>query len=74
MANTDMDDYTKTLNHRNILRKTQKNKTLPKTERTPKQKPELSGGQYLLLACQGRFAPLPLSVTRLVAICCVIFL
>jgi len=41
MVNADVDGYNKTLNHRKILRKTEKNKNLLKTKRT--LKPTISG-------------------------------
>jgi len=59
MVIPNVDDYTKIINHRKILRKTQKNNLL-KSKRILKPKYKLSGAKLLHLACQeGRFAPLP---------------
>jgi len=56
----DADGYTEILNHRKILRKTQKNNNLLITKRILKPKYKPRGARCLHLACQGgRFAPLP---------------
>jgi len=52
----DVDGYTKTLNHRKIIRNTQKNDNLLKTKTTLKQKYKLSGVRASHLPCQGQFA------------------
>jgi len=48
----------KILNHRKIIRKTDKNNNVLKTKRMLKPKYKLSGGRYLGLACQGGNSPL----------------
>jgi len=58
MVHPDVDGYSKTPNHRKILKKTHKNNLL-KTKRILKPKYKLSGGRFLHLACHGgRFDPL----------------
>ena len=58
MVNLDVDFYTKTLNHRKILRKTQKINNLLKIKNIPKSKYDLSGvGPFLHLDFQGDMFP-----------------
>jgi len=52
MVNLDMDGYTKTLNHRKIIRKVQKNNNLLKTKTILKPKYKLNGARFSHLACQ----------------------
>jgi len=53
MVNPDVDGYTKTLNHREVLRKTQKNNNLMKAKKMPKPKYKLSRGQVSAFSFQG---------------------
>ena len=53
MANPNVDEYTKTLNHRKILRKAQQNNLL-KIKRTLKQKNKLSGDPVFTVCLRGR--------------------
>jgi len=46
MVNLDVDGYTKTLNHRKIIRKIQKNNNLLKTKTTLKPKYKLMGARF----------------------------
>ena len=56
--NSDVDDYTKTLHHRKIVRKTEKNNLL-KTKTLQNWNISQVEAQFLHLACQVlRFAPL----------------
>ena len=58
MLNPDVDGYTKTLNHRIILRKTQKDNNLLKTKRMPKPKCKLNGVPVFTFSLPGRrFCP-----------------
>jgi len=68
MVNADVDGYNKTLNHRKMLRKTQKNKNLLKTKRT--LKPTISSklfrpGFHILLAREVDSPSGPPSITPL---------
>jgi len=60
-VNPNVDGYTKTLNDREIHRKTQKYSNLLKTKRMLKSKYRLNKARLFHLAYQegGRFAPLP---------------
>jgi len=64
MANTDVDDYTKTLNYPKILQKTQKTNNYRKPILTEENKYllknlkyKLSGDRYLYLVCEGAIRP-----------------
>jgi len=60
MVNSDVDSYAKTLNHRKIIRKTQKNNNQLKTKGILTPKYHLMAVRFSHLECQRRhFAPLP---------------
>jgi len=68
IVNPDVHGYTETLNHRKILRKTQKKHPPENQNNRPITiviSYKLSGGQVLHLAREGRFPPLPPSITPL---------
>jgi len=62
MVNLDVDGYTKTLNHRRIIRKMQKHNNLQQTTTILKPKYKLSGGSIFTFSLPrgGKFDPLPL--------------
>jgi len=64
-VNLDVDGYTKTLNHRKIIPKIQKNNNLLKTKTILKPKYKLSGGSVYTFSLPrwGNSALFPLSVT-----------
>ena len=66
MVKSDADGYTKILNHRKIIRNTQKNNYILKTKIILKPKYRLSGGPVFIFSFpRRRFAPLPPSVPPL---------
>jgi len=68
IVNPDVDGYNKILNHREILRKTQKNNNLLKTTRILKPKYKLSGGQVFTFSLFGGWRFASSSITLLVDI------
>jgi len=56
LVNPDVDGYTKTLNHRKIIRNTQKNGNLLETKTPLKPKNKLRWARVSRFACQGQFA------------------
>jgi len=67
MVNPDVDGYAKTLNHRKIIWKTQKNSNLLKTNECLNRNIAWGGGPVFTFKLPG-FAPLPPSVTSLAMI------
>jgi len=73
MVNLDVGGHTKTINHRNTIRKMQKNNNLLKTKTILKPKYKLSGGSFFTFNLpRGGISTLcPLSVTSPAMMFCI---
>jgi len=73
MVNLDVGGYTKTINHRNIIRKMQKKQQPTENQINTKTEYKLSVARFSHLACQegGKSTLCPLSVTSPAMIFCI---